>query len=163
MLLWHGHSWWINVTRTGVIYLTELFHCTRNAAHLFRPFKKKKLCDLCLKKPKKMKTFNRLLAKSRPVLFKKLAVPLPSNYLTVPKPQQKACQHILFTTLEEKSSWCFHFIQKIRLQKEIFGSTSDVHCLVMQFFFLIMVASIMLYHSCRPSDPNWLYLLTEQT
>ena len=34
---------------------------------------KKKLCDLSLKNPKKMITFNHLLAKSRPVLLKELA------------------------------------------------------------------------------------------
>ena len=99
-----------------------------------------------LKNPKKMKTFNHLLAKSRPVLFKKLADQWPFNYVRRPKLRQKACQQILFTILEEKSCCCFHFIQKINLQKEIFGSASDVPCLVMlimQFFFLMMVASIL--------------------
>ena len=60
------------MTRAGVIYLTEQLHFTRNNVHCFRPLKKK-LCDLCLKNPKKMITFNHLLAKSRPVLFKELA------------------------------------------------------------------------------------------
>lgn len=57
------------MTRAGVIYPTELLHCTRNDAHLSRVFFFfKKNCDLCQKNSKKTKVFNHLFAESRLVL-----------------------------------------------------------------------------------------------
>lgn len=57
------------MTRAGVIYPTELLHCTRNDAHLSRVFFfLKKNCDLCQKNSKKTKVFNHLFAESRLVL-----------------------------------------------------------------------------------------------
>lgn len=172
--LWNGTMWCFGVVTPGRFMWSgqvwfSLLSCS-TALEMLLTFsglvkKKKKHLQVVSEKPQEDKSIQLLLSKSRPMCFKKLADHLPSNYLMTPKPRQKACQQIVFATLEEKSSCCFHFTQKISLQKEIIGSTSDAHCLVvliMQFFFLIMAPSIMLYHSCRPPCPNW-YLLTEQT
>ena len=141
-----------------MVSLSELLHCTRSNVHLFMPFWFfffNILFDLSLKSPEKTRTFNCLFVKSKPVLLKKLADPLPPNYLITLSHDRKPVSRFYLQPLRKNP--LFHFMQKISLQKETLGSTSDVLCLVvliMQFFFLIMAASIMLYHSCRPSCPN---------
>lgn len=77
------------------------------------------------------------------------AFPNLCGYHAALGPQQKACQQILFTTLEEKPS-CFFFFFSL-LQRRVCkegpsGWASKAHCLVLlitPLFVLIMAASRM--------------------
>lgn len=86
------------------------------------------LLDLSLK-TLNTKTFNCLLTKSRPKFFKKLADLLLPNYLTTLGPDRRPVSKFYLQPLRKISSCCFHFIQKISLQKETVDSTSDAGCL----------------------------------
>lgn len=161
-LKWSGQAWFLSLNCSTALEMMLTCLCRLLLLLLF--FLN---CLTCLWKTQTDVNihFNCLFAKSQPVLLKKKADPLPPNYLTTLSHDRRPISRFIYKPWG-KILFLSHFIQKISLQKETLGNTSNAHCLVvliMQFFFLIMAASIMLYNSCRPSGPKWLHLLTKQT
>lgn len=121
---------------------------------------------LSLKNPKKTQRFNSTvysLSQSQCFLKRRL-IPYPDYLTTLSHDRRPVSRFYLQPLRKNPLSVSLH--TEDEFAKETLGNTSNAHCLVvliMQFFFSIMAASIMLYHSCRPSGPNGLHLLTKQT
>lgn len=84
--LWGDHSCGIHVTRAGVIYPTELLHCTRNDAHLSRVFFFFFKIVTCVRKTLRRQKYSTIYLLSPGWCSKMLTDPLPSSYLKMPKP-----------------------------------------------------------------------------
>lgn len=138
--------WSCGLDRPDLSYFHACLSCLKRKTKQKKPNglgQKKKKKNEKKRKETKAETFKHLSAMSMVEPFQ-----ICASYPTALGPQQKACQQILFTTLEEKPS-CFFFFSLLqrRVCKEgPSGWASKAHCLVLlitPLFVLIMAASRM--------------------